>query len=94
MATRPEQLYKDDFYAWTREQAGALRRLADELWSYMEATLRAHSCDAVWAAPFQHNEPINRLFVNHGAELVAQARVQGMPSNYYVKPITMPQGVS
>ena len=75
-----------------RERTG--HRLADELWSYMEATLRAHSCDAVWAAPFQHNEPINRLFVNHGAELVAQARVQGMPSNYYVKPITMPQGVS
>ena len=33
MATRPEQLYKDDFYAWTREQAGALRRLADERWN-------------------------------------------------------------
>jgi hypothetical protein len=28
MATRPEQLYEDDFYAWTREQARALRRLA------------------------------------------------------------------
>jgi hypothetical protein len=33
MATRPEQLYKDDFYAWTREQAGALRRLADQRWN-------------------------------------------------------------
>ena len=30
MATRPEQLYKDDFYAWTRDQARALRRLAEE----------------------------------------------------------------
>ena len=29
MATRPEQLYKDDFYAWTREQAGALRVLTE-----------------------------------------------------------------
>jgi len=29
MATRPEQLYEDDFYAWTRDQAQALRRLAD-----------------------------------------------------------------
>ena len=29
MATRPEQLYEDDFYAWTREQARALRRLAE-----------------------------------------------------------------
>lgn len=27
MATRPEQLYQGDFYAWTRHQAGALRRL-------------------------------------------------------------------
>ena len=33
MATRPEQLYKDDFYAWTREQAGALRRLAGQHWN-------------------------------------------------------------
>jgi hypothetical protein len=33
MATRPEQLYKDDFYAWTRAQAQALRRLADERWN-------------------------------------------------------------
>ena len=28
MATQPEQLYEDDFYAWTRDQAQALRRLA------------------------------------------------------------------
>jgi hypothetical protein len=28
MATRLEQLYEDDFYAWTRDQAQALRRLA------------------------------------------------------------------
>jgi hypothetical protein len=28
MATRPEQLYEEDFYAWTRDQAKALRRLA------------------------------------------------------------------
>jgi hypothetical protein len=33
MATRPERLYKDDFYAWTRDQAQALRRLADERWN-------------------------------------------------------------
>jgi Domain of unknown function DUF29 len=33
MATRPEQLYKDDFYAWTRDQARALRRLAEERWN-------------------------------------------------------------
>jgi Domain of unknown function DUF29 len=28
MASRPEQLYEEDFYAWTRDQAQALRRLA------------------------------------------------------------------
>jgi hypothetical protein len=33
MATRAERLYKDDFYAWTRKQASALRRLADERWN-------------------------------------------------------------
>ena len=29
MASRPEQLYEEDFYAWTRRQATALRRLAE-----------------------------------------------------------------
>jgi Domain of unknown function DUF29 len=33
MATRAEQLYEEDFYAWTRDQAKALRRLADERWN-------------------------------------------------------------
>ncbi len=33
MVTRPEQLYKDDFFAWTREQAQALRRLAEQRWN-------------------------------------------------------------
>ena len=33
MATRAEQLYQEDFYAWTRDQAAALRRLADERWN-------------------------------------------------------------
>ncbi len=28
MASRPEQLYEEDFYAWSRDQARALRRLA------------------------------------------------------------------
>jgi hypothetical protein len=28
MATRPERLYEEDFYAWTRDQSRALRRLA------------------------------------------------------------------
>jgi hypothetical protein len=29
MATRTEQLYEEDFFAWTRSQADALRRLAE-----------------------------------------------------------------
>ena len=33
MATRPDKLYKDDFYAWTRDQAQALRRLAEQRWN-------------------------------------------------------------
>jgi hypothetical protein len=33
MATRVEELYEEDFYAWTRDQASALRRLADERWN-------------------------------------------------------------
>jgi len=33
MATRPQQLYSHDFYAWTRDQANALRRLAAERWN-------------------------------------------------------------
>ena len=33
MATRPEQLYKDDFYAWTRDQAQALRRPTEARWN-------------------------------------------------------------
>ena len=33
MATSTERLYKEDFYAWTRDQAAALRRLADERWN-------------------------------------------------------------
>jgi DNA-binding PucR family transcriptional regulator len=33
MATRPEQLYENDFHAWTRDQAAALRRLAEQRWN-------------------------------------------------------------
>jgi DNA-binding PucR family transcriptional regulator len=33
MATRAQRLYRDDFYAWTRDQAAALRRLADQRWN-------------------------------------------------------------
>jgi hypothetical protein len=29
MASQPEQLYEDDFYAWTRDQAQALRRFRE-----------------------------------------------------------------
>lgn len=33
MATRPDQLYAADFYAWTKHQSAALRRLAAERWN-------------------------------------------------------------
>ena len=33
MATRQGQLYEDEFYAWTRDQAQALCRLAAEHWN-------------------------------------------------------------
>jgi hypothetical protein len=33
MATRAARLYNEDFYAWTRDQAQALRRLADQRWN-------------------------------------------------------------
>ncbi len=33
MATRKTELYEDDFYAWSREQAAALRRLSAERWN-------------------------------------------------------------
>ena len=33
MATRKTELYEDDFYRWSREQAAALRRLSAERWN-------------------------------------------------------------
>jgi hypothetical protein len=33
MAPPPERLYEEDFYAWTRQQTGALRRLAEQRWN-------------------------------------------------------------
>ena len=33
MATRKTELYEDDFYQWSREQAAALRRLSAERWN-------------------------------------------------------------
>ena len=33
MASRPQQLYDDDFYAWTRDQAQVLRRMAEQRWN-------------------------------------------------------------
>ncbi len=33
MATRQEDLYAEDFYAWTQDQAAALRRLAQVRWN-------------------------------------------------------------
>ena len=33
MATNAAELHEEDFYAWTRDQAAALRRLAKDRWS-------------------------------------------------------------
>jgi hypothetical protein len=33
MATRQEDLYAEDYYAWTQDQAEALRRLAEARWN-------------------------------------------------------------
>jgi hypothetical protein len=33
MATQLDELYETDFYAWTKHQATALRRLTDERWN-------------------------------------------------------------
>jgi Domain of unknown function DUF29 len=33
MSSRAERLYKEDFYAWTRDQAEALRHLAGQRWN-------------------------------------------------------------
>ena len=33
MATKATELYEEDFYAWTREQAAALRHMAKDRWN-------------------------------------------------------------
>ena len=33
MATKAAELYEEDFHAWTRDQAAALRRLANDRWN-------------------------------------------------------------
>ena len=33
MATKPAELYEEDFFAWTRDQASALRRMAKDRWN-------------------------------------------------------------
>jgi hypothetical protein len=66
-----------------RERAGVW--LAGELWSRMEATLRAAGCPAFWSAPGAHNAPINQLFKTFGAAEVARGAVQGIACVYYRK---------
>jgi hypothetical protein len=58
-----------------------------KLWDQMVRTLRNQGCDALWAAPGAHNGPINQFFIKQGAELVAQAKVQGLLSNFYRQPL-------
>jgi hypothetical protein len=67
MATRVAQLYKQDFYAWTREQAAALRRLADERWNgpldllHLAEELEDLGSEQQWAVESQLERIIEHL---------------------------------
>jgi hypothetical protein len=55
MSSRAERLYKEDFYAWTRDQAEALRRLADQRWNgpldllHLAGEVEAWGSEQQWA---------------------------------------------
>ena len=67
MATRVERLYKDDFYAWTRDQAAALRRLADEHWNgpldllHLAEEVEGLGSEQQWAVESQLERVIEHL---------------------------------
>jgi hypothetical protein len=85
MATRPEQLYKDDFYAWTRDQARALRRLAEERWNgpldleHLAEEVEDFGSEQQWAVESQLERVIEHLLkLEHSAS--ADPRRQWMIS--------------
>lgn len=67
MPTRAERLYKDDFYAWTRNQASALRRLADERWNgpldllHLAEEVEDLGCEQQWAVESQLERILEHL---------------------------------
>jgi regulator of protease activity HflC (stomatin/prohibitin superfamily) len=67
MATRPEQLYKNDFHAWTRDQAQALRRLAAERWNgpldleHLAEEVESLGSEQQWALESQLERVIEHL---------------------------------
>ncbi len=85
MATRPEQLYKDDFYAWTRDQAQALRRLAAERWNgpldleHLAEEVESLGSEQQWALESQLERVIEHLLkLEHSSN--AEPRRQWMIS--------------
>ena len=71
MATRikpvKKELYEEDFYAWTRDQAKALRRLADERWNgpldllHLAEELEDLGSEQQWAVESQLERIIEHL---------------------------------
>lgn len=63
--------------------------LAGELWQHMEKSLAAAGCDRFWTVVGAHNGPMNELHKKMQMQMVAQGTIQGLPSNYYVKELTV-----
>jgi Domain of unknown function DUF29 len=67
MATRQGQLYKDDFFGWTRDQAQALRRLVEERWNgpldleHLAEEVESLGSEQQWAVESQLERVIEHL---------------------------------
>jgi DNA-binding PucR family transcriptional regulator len=67
MATRAAQLYDKNFHAWTRAQAPALRRLADQRWNgpldllHMAEEIEGVGSEQQWAVERQLERIIEHL---------------------------------
>ncbi len=68
--------------------------LAGELWRHMEQTLYEQGCRRFWTVVGAHNGPMNELHRRMRMELVAEGKIQGLASNYYVKDLSAPGGVA
>jgi hypothetical protein len=67
MVPRAAQLYDKDFYAWTRAQAAALRRLADQRWNgpldllHLAEEIEGLGSEQQWAVETQLERIIEHL---------------------------------